>query len=308
MKNSRKTSLIVIAGPTAVGKTDLSIRAAKHFKTEIISADSRQIFKEMSIGTAKPLAHEMSGVKHHFIDSHSIFENYNAGKFEVDAIDLINELSEKYQILVMTGGSGLYVKAVCEGFDAIPEGENKIRNELNNEFSVNGIESLLAELKVKDPEYFLIIDKSNRQRVIRALEVIRSTGHPFSSYRKQFFVPRQFNVIKIGIERPREELYDRINKRVDLMLQNGLLEEVKSLYSKRSLNALQTVGYQEFFDFLEGKITLDEAIELVKRNSRRFAKRQLTWFKRDPEMQWFNADADEEILEYIKTVLNKKEA
>ncbi|WMJ73449.1 tRNA (adenosine(37)-N6)-dimethylallyltransferase MiaA [Cytophagaceae bacterium ABcell3] len=295
--------LVVITGPTACGKTDLCVRLAKHFQTEVISADSRQFFREMSIGTAKPDISELEGVKHHFIDSHSVFEEYNAGQYESDVLSLLALLFKSKNPVIMTGGSGMYIQAVCEGFDALPEGNAEVRAELNSLLKERGLEVLLEELKEKDPVYFSTVDRANPQRVIRALEVIRCSGKPYSSFRKKEASERPFKSIKICIERPREELYDRINRRVDLMMEHGLLKEAERLYENRHLNPLQTVGYQELFDFMEGKTSLEEAVELIKRNTRRYAKRQITWFRRDPEMNWFPAGAEREIQKFIEDAI-----
>lgn len=282
-----KPRLISIVGPTAVGKTAYAIKLAKEIGTEIISADSRQFYKEMTIGTAKPNADELSQVPHHFIDSHSIQDFYSAGEFERDALDLLERLFQKYDTVVAVGGSGLYLKALWEGFDEMPEIKDGVRDQLNNEFAETGLEPLLQELKILDPEYFNKVDQSNHQRVIRALEVIRSTGQPFSAFRNKD--PKQerfFDNVKIGLEMEREQLNQRIDARMDLMIESGLFEEAEKLYSQKELNALQTVGYKEIFDFMDGQYDKDEAIRLLKRNSRRYAKRQMTWFKADQEIRW----------------------
>lgn len=291
--------LIVIVGPTAVGKTDLCVELAKYFEIPVISADSRQFFKEMTIGTAKPSNEEMQGVVHHFINSHSITQPFNAGAYSEEALKLIDKLFAEKNYLILTGGSGLYIKAVCEGFDEMPEVEEEIRNQLVSEYSYKGLSPLLEELKVSDPVYFEEVDKANHQRILRALEVIRSTGVPFSFYRKNEKASRSFRVIKIGLERPREELYGRINRRMDLMLEAGLEEEVQTLIPYKNMNALQTVGYKEVFDFLDGIYDREEMIRLLKRNSRRYAKRQLTWFKKDKEYHWFNPAQKAEIIDFI---------
>ncbi|WP_342665067.1 tRNA (adenosine(37)-N6)-dimethylallyltransferase MiaA [Sporocytophaga myxococcoides] len=292
--------LIVIAGPTAVGKTDLCVELAQHFAVPVISADSRQFFKEMSIGTAKPTAAEMKSVVHYFIDSHSIAEPFNAGSYSEEALKLIDHLFTEKDYLILTGGSGLYIKAVCEGFDEMPEVEEETRSQLVSELSDKGLSPLLEELKVSDPVYYEQVDKSNHQRILRALEVIRSTGIPFSFYRKNEKASRNFEIIKIGLERPREELYERINRRMDLMLEAGLEAEVKALIPYKNMNALQTVGYKEVFDFFDGIYEREEMIRLLKRNSRRYAKRQLTWFKKDKEYHWFNPAQKAEIIDFIK--------
>ncbi len=300
--------LIVIAGPTAVGKTDLCIELAKHFEVPVISADSRQFFKEMSIGTAKPTTAEMQGVAHYFIDSHSIAEPFNAGAYSEEALKLIDRLFTEKDYLILTGGSGLYIKAVCEGFDEMPEIEEGTRNQLLLEYADKGLLPLLEELKVSDPVYYEQVDKANHQRILRALEVIRSTGVPFSFYRKNEKASRSFKTIKIGLERPREELYERINRRMDLMLEAGLEAEVKALMPYKNMNALQTVGYKEVFNFLDGMYDREEMIRLLKRNSRRYAKRQLTWFKKDKEYRWFNPVQKAEIIDFIKAESGRQKA
>lgn len=294
-----KHTLIVIAGPTAVGKTAVAIHLAKHFNTEIISADSRQFFKEMSIGTAKPNASELSEVKHHFIDSHSISQDYNVGKYETEAITLLEDLFSKNNVLVLIGGSGLYINAVCEGFDPLPEANEEIREKIDALLEKEGLEGLQKLLKELDPVYYDQVDLQNPQRMGRALEVCLSSGKPYSSLRSGKTKKRNFNILKIGLEMPRELLYERIDKRVDEMMKMGLLEEVKQLLPYKTKNALQTVGYKELFDHLEGNSDLGTAISLIKQHTRNFAKRQLTWFKRDKEIKWFNVGQEKEILLYL---------
>ncbi|MBS7567025.1 tRNA (adenosine(37)-N6)-dimethylallyltransferase MiaA [Mucilaginibacter sp. Bleaf8] len=300
--------LVVIAGPTAIGKTAAAIVLAQHYQTEIISADSRQFFREMSIGTAKPSPAELAVVKHHFIDSHSIQELVSVGDFERQGLELLNELYQKHDVVIMAGGSGLYIKAICEGFDDLPTAEPGIREKLNAQLTEHGIGYLQEQLKAADPIYFEQVDQHNPQRLIRALEVFESTGKPYSSYRKGSQQQRPFNIIKIGLDIPREQLYERINHRVDMMVAQGLLDEVKSLLSHRHLNALNTVGYSEIFDYLDGKIDLNEAIETIKQNTRRFAKRQLTWFRKDTGIQWFQPADIEGMLAYIDTKLAEQPA
>lgn len=293
--------LIVIAGPTAVGKTDLCINLAKKFNTEIISSDSRQFFKETILGTAKPSDLQLSEVPHHFINSLSIHDNYDVKSFEEDALNLMQEIFQKHDIIIMTGGSGLYIDAICNGFDDMPQVGSEIRQKIIKEYELKGLVFLQEEVKLLDPEYFALVDQNNPQRLMRALEVCRGTGKPFSSFRNKKKVDRPFKIIKIGLEREREELYRRIDLRMDLMIQEGLFEEAVSLFPHKHLNALQTVGYSEIFGFLEGNYDKEEAIRLLKRNSRRYAKRQLTWFKRDSEMTWFHPDQLEDVLEFIST-------
>ena len=294
--------LINVVGATAIGKTALSIRLAQHFNTEIISCDSRQFYKEMTIGTAVPESEELSAVTHHFIQNRSIHEDYNVGQFEHDALDLLETLFEQFKVLILVGGSGLYVKAVTEGLDVFPQIDPAIRTQLISTFDEQGIEPLLEQLKVLDATTYQSIDRDNHQRVIRALEVCLGTGKPFASFLLNKVKQRNFKTVTIGLTADRELIYQRINRRVDQMIQSGLLEEAKSLYPHRKLNALQTVGYKELFDHLDGKCTLEEAIDEIKKNTRRFAKRQGTWFRKDPSIQWFDYQSDfEGIIKYLHT-------
>ncbi|UOQ71395.1 tRNA (adenosine(37)-N6)-dimethylallyltransferase MiaA [Hymenobacter cellulosilyticus] len=282
-----KPTLLVITGPTAVGKTALCVQLAQHYQTDVISADSRQFFRELSIGTAKPTAAEMQGVTHHFIDSHSITEEYNAGRFEVDCLGLLDQLFQQHQVVILTGGSGLYLQAVTEGLDEMPLADLTVRAALQQELAEHGLAPLVAELERLDPVTYARIDRQNHQRVVRALEVTRSTGQPFSSFHTpKVAKERSFQTIKIALSRDREELYQRIDQRVDHMLEAGLLAEATALLPYRHHNALQTVGYQEIFDFLDGLYDWPEAVRLLKRNTRHYAKRQLTWLRRDPQYQW----------------------
>ena len=286
----KRKRLIVVVGATAVGKTAESIRIAKILKTEIVSADSRQFYKEMNIGVARPSIEELETVPHHLIAHISVTDSYNVARYEQDALKCIEGLFERYEDVVLTGGSGLFVKAVCEGLDEIPDADIEIRNELNELFATQGIEPLQRELSEKDPEYWKIVDKQNHIRLIRALEVCRQTGRTFTSYRNNRKVERDFEIVKLGIRREREELLERIYKRVDLMIEQGLIEEVKGLIEYRDLQALNSVGYKEVFEYLDGKTTFEEAVEAIKINTRRYAKRQMTWFCKDKEIQWFNAE------------------
>ena len=297
--------LIIIAGPTAIGKTALSIALAQHFSCPILSADSRQFFKEMTIGTAKPSSEEIKGVPHYFIDSHSITEHYNVGKYETEAITLLDQLFQTNEKIILVGGSGLYVDAICKGFDELPEADMEVRNEIGSLFEAEGIKGLQDLLRKLDPDYYNTVDLQNPQRISRALEVSLTAGVPYSTLRKGEKRQRNFITIKIGLNTSREVLYSRINKRVDEMMKNGLLEEVKSLVPYKHLNALQTVGYKELFDYLDNKTDLKTAIELLKQNTRRFAKRQLTWFRRDEEIKWFEPEELEEIIAYINTTCKK---
>lgn len=301
MNHEPQNQLIVIAGPTASGKTAAAIRLAQHHKTVILSADSRQFYQEMAIGTAKPSADELAAAKHYFIDSHTVTEPFSVGDFEKQGLALLTEMFKTHDKVILVGGSGLYIKALCEGFDDIPQADPAIREQLNIQFAENGIAPLQDELKQADPVYYAEADINNPQRIIRALEVYRHTGVPFSSYRKATVNTRPFNILKIALDLPREVLYDRINQRVDTMVKDGLVDEVKSLIPYRDVNALNTVGYSEIFDYLDGRLTLDKAIELIKQNTRRFAKRQLTWFRKDKDIHWLAPD--EVTVEKIEDLL-----
>lgn len=298
----RKGTLIVVVGPTAIGKTKLAIDIAQNFDAEIISSDSRQFYQEMEIGTAVPSQEELAAIKHHFIQHISIVKDYSVGDFEREALEFIQEYFEKKEILVMVGGSGLYEKAVTQGLDNFPEIPAEIRTRLNQELSRFGLEKLQKELAEKDSMYFSKIDENNPQRVIRALEIIRGSGKTYSSFLNQNKKARDFDVIKIGLTAEREMIYERINQRVDVMMKNGLLGEVKKLYGFKALNALQTVGYRELFAYFEGEYDLNFAIEEIKKNTRRFAKRQLTWYRKDNLVQWFDFRNKELVINY----LNKK--
>lgn len=301
--NSTKPLLVSIVGPTAVGKTALAIKIATRFRTEILSADSRQFYEELVIGTAKPNSEELGAVKHHFIDSHSIEELYSAGDFGRDARQLITRLHQKNPIVVAVGGSSLYLKALWEGFDEMPEITPLIRTELNQAFQSDGLSNLLEELEESDPAYYAEVDRQNPQRVIRALEVIRSTGKPFSSFRKSKKQDLPYENLKIGLSIERELLFTRINARMDEMIANGLFEEVQGLIPFKNHNALQTVGYTEIFRYLDGEYDREEAMRLLKRNSRRYAKRQMTWFKRYEDVYWFEPNQEEEIVQLIRSQL-----
>lgn len=298
--------LISLVGATAIGKTDLAIRLAQHYHTDILSADSRQFYKEMYIGTAVPNPQELAGAKHHFIQDRSIFEDYSVGKFEKDATALLDELFQSRDIVIMVGGSGLYVDAVLQGLDAFPELDPGIREKLKQELNEGGIEPLQARLKNLDPISYERMDIFNKQRLIRALEICIGTGTPFSKFWKKNKKQRNFIPVKIGLEADRELVYQRINQRVDVMMQQGLLNEVNRLYPNRHLNALQTVGYKELFEYLEGNCSLEFAVSEIKKNTRRFAKRQGTWFRKDKRIKWFDRDAHlEEITSYIDLQIEK---
>ena len=295
--------LISIAGPTAIGKTAAAIELANYYHTEIISADSRQFYREMSIGTAKPSPQELAAAPHHFIGSHSITDDINVGNFEQEGLALLDELFAKHNVVIMAGGSGLYIKAITEGFDNLPEVDPAIRENLNKIFAEQGITALQQKLILADPAYYNLVDLQNPQRLIRALEVFESTGKPYSSYRKGSYQQRPFNIIKLGLDMPREELYERINKRVDIMIESGLLDEVTQLLPYRHLNALHTVGYSEIFDYVDGKTDLPTAISMIKQNTRRFAKRQLTWFRKDKDTHWFHPTGIPAMINTINDII-----
>ncbi|MFN4146936.1 MAG: tRNA (adenosine(37)-N6)-dimethylallyltransferase MiaA [Runella sp.] len=292
--------LVVIAGPTAVGKTDLCVRLAQILDTEIVSADSRQFYQELNIGTAKPTLSERGGIRHHFIDSHTIEELYSAGAFERDALAVLDKIFETKNVAILTGGSGLYIKAVCEGLDNLPDTPPELRTELMKQLQTEGLSKLQNQLRQLDPIYCAHNDLQNTQRVVRALEVCLMTGQPFSSFREKKTALRPFRILSFALERDRTELYQRIDQRMDKMLEGGLLEEVASLKPYRNHNALQTVGYKEVFDFFDGLYDYDEMVRLLKRNSRRYAKRQMTWFKNQGQFQWVSADDLRYILSCIK--------
>jgi tRNA dimethylallyltransferase len=294
-----KNFLIVILGPTGVGKSDLSVDVAGHFKAEIISADSRQFYKEMKIGTAVPPEDQLGRVSHHFIRFLSVKDYFSSSLFERAVLEMLPLLFSKNKIAIMTGGSGMYIDAVCNGIDDIPDIDPLVREKYNAKFKTEGIESLRAELKLIDPDYYGKVDLRNHKRIIRALEIYGTTGRCYTEFLVDKKVERDFNIVKIGLARKREELYQKINSRVDEMIRDGLEEEARELFEFRELNPLKSVGYREFFDFFEGKISRDKAIELIKRNSRRYAKRQMTWWSRDRQIKWFDASQIQDIIEYI---------
>ena len=291
--------LIVIGGPTASGKTGLAIALAKKFHAEIISADSRQFYNKLDIGTAKPSTIELNSVVHHFINFLEPNEDYNIGRFEIDALKKIEELFKTNEYVVLVGGSGLYIQAVCEGIDELPESDPILREKFKKIIEEDGLEKLAEYLKEKDPEYFEIVDKKNKHRIIRALEVIEQSGITYTELRKSIKKIRPFDIIKIAIDLDRKELYQKINERVDEMIKVGLVGEVTSLLPYRNLNALKTVGYEEIFDYLDHTIPLDEAVELIKKHSRNYAKRQVTWFKRDKKFEWIKGNLLEEATKII---------
>ena len=296
-----KKYIIVIAGPTAIGKTDLAVKLAKELNTVVISADSRQFFKEMSIGTAKPNYEELQNVKHYFIDCISVTEELNAGEYEKQVLNLLNELFVLHNMVILVGGSGLFINSVLNGVDVLPEKDEQLRLHLKKEFEEKGLDLLQKKLKELDIEYYNQVDIQNPQRLIRAIEVCILTGKKYSELRKNSIKTRPFIPIKVALDMDRDKLYERINWRVDKMMNDGLLEEVKLLLPYKKLNALNTVGYKELFDFLEEKLKIEEAVELIKKNTRNYAKRQLTWFRKDEEYKWFNPNQFDQILHWIQT-------
>ena len=301
LKDPKDKTVIIICGPTAVGKTPVAISIAKHFQTEIISADSRQCYKELKIGVARPTDEELKEVPHHFIASHliaigSISENINAAFFEKYTLQKVNDLFKTHQIVIMVGGTGLYIKAFCEGLDEIPAIDESVRKKIIEDHEKHGLGWLQEEVKSKDPAFYKVGEIQNPQRMMRALEVIESTGQSILRFRSNKKVKRDFRIIKIGLELPKEELHANINSRVDKMINDGLVEEVSSLQGYRDVNALQTVGYSEIFKHLDGKISLGGAIEEIKKNTRQYAKRQMTWFKKDKEINWVDAKQRSEIV------------
>lgn len=292
-------SLIVITGPTAVGKTELCIDIAKYYGVPIINADSRQIYRELKIGTATPTEEQLKSVKHYFVGSISIDNYYNASMYEQDVLTLLDKQFKHSPIQLLTGGSMMYIDAVCNGIDDIPTIREDIREEMKKRYANEGLEALCEDLRRLDPEHYEIVDKKNYRRVIHALEICYQTGRTYTSFRRQEKKQRPFKIIKIGLNREREELYHQINLRVDQMMTDGLLDEVLSLQSKRTNNALNTVGYKEMFTYLDGTWSLEEAVERIKGNTRRYARKQLTWFKRDEEIRWFHPQQKEDILKYI---------
>lgn len=298
---TNKGILVILVGPTAVGKTDLSIALAKKLGCPIISADSRQVYREMRIGTAVPSQEQLNSVQHYFIQNKSIHDRFTAGMFEIEVIALLDKLFEKHPVVLMVGGAGLYIDAVQKGIDDIPIPSEKVRHDLMKKLETEGIESLVALLKELDPDFYDQVDLKNPKRLLRALEVCQTAGKPYSQLRNNFDNKRPFKTVLLGLNLEREILYNRINRRVDLMVAEGLVDEAKELYPQRSCNALNTVGYKELFDHFDGKISLDEAIDLIKRNSRRYAKRQLTWFGKY-DMPWFSPSQEEAITEHLLTL------
>jgi tRNA dimethylallyltransferase len=303
--SNRQNFLIVITGPTAIGKTKVAVETALHFQTEIISADSRQIFRELTIGTAVPDPSELAAVKHHFIHSHSVSDTYNASRYETEVLGLLEKLFEQYPVVVMAGGSMLYIDAVCNGIDVMPDILPEVRDDLKKQLKEEGIESLRLQLKNCDPEYYGRVDLKNPARIMHALEVYVMTGKPYSSFRTSPQKERNFSVIKIGLNCDREKLHNRINARVDQMIEAGLEEEAHSVYHLSHLQSLNTVGYREFYSYFKGEIPKDKAIELIKRNTRRYARKQLTWFRNDQKMKWFTPGDISGVIDYAENVIHK---
>ena len=296
--SSAKT-LIVITGPTAVGKTALCLDIAQHFGIPIINADSRQIYKELKIGTASPTSEQLQLVPHYFVGSLSLTDYYSASLFEQQVLEILSRQFRSHDFALMAGGSMMYIDAVCDGIDDIPTVDDVTRETLKQRLKEEGLEALVEQLKELDPEYYEIVDRQNPRRVVHGLEICLMTGRTYTSFRKREKKERPFRIVKIGLNRPREELYDRINQRVDQMMQQGLLDEAKALYPMRQMNALNTVGYKELFDYLDGRWPLEEAVERIKGNTRRYARKQLTWYKKDPQIRWFHPDEKEQIISYI---------
>ena len=301
----KMATLIVILGPTGVGKTNISLQLAEKFGCPIVSSDSRQFYRELKIGVAAPSNDELKRVEHYFIGTHSIFDEYNAGQYEADAIKLLEELFQKHNVVLLVGGSMMYIDAVCKGFDNIPTVDAKVRNFWQKEYAEKGLEFIQNELKRFDEKHYSEVDLKNPKRILHALEICSMTGKPYSNLRTGEKKKRNFNILKIGLNRPRPELYERINKRVDQMVKDGLIDEAKQFYPHKSLNTLNTVGYKELYEHWDGKYDLDFAINLIKQDSRRYAKRQMTWFNRDMEINWFHPDEEETIEQFISNSLQQ---
>lgn len=298
-----KKTLIVLIGPTGVGKTDLSIKIAEKYGSPIISADSRQLYSDLKIGTAAPTEEYLKRVKHYFVGTLKLTDYYSAAQYESEAISLLEELFKSNNTILLTGGSMMYIDAICKGIDDIPTVDSETRQMMMEKYEKEGLDRLCAELKLLDPEYYSTVDLKNPKRVIHALEICYMTGKTYTSFRTGNKKQRPFDIIKIGLCRDREELYERINKRVDIMIKEGLVDEVKSVYEYRKLNSLNTVGYKEIIQYLEGNCTLEFAIEKIKQNSRIYSRKQMTWFKRDNDITWFHPDKEEEIMEFIESKL-----
>ncbi len=300
MTIEKQKYLLILLGPTGVGKTDLSIRVAEYFHSPVVSCDSRQLYKGLTIGTAAPTAKQLAQVKHYFIGNLELTDYYNASRFEEESIALLSELHKQHDTVVMTGGSMMYIDAVCKGIDDLPTVDENLRKDLLELYEKEGLDPIRNQLKILDPIFYSQVDLQNYKRVIHALEICLMTGKPYSSLRTNTSKKRPFNIIKIGLMRDREELYDRINRRVDQMMEEGLLEEARKAYPLRHLNSLNTVGYKELFQYFDGNWTLDFAIEKIKQNSRIYSRKQMTWFKRDQEIRWYQADDEKGIFRELK--------
>jgi tRNA dimethylallyltransferase len=294
-----KPTLIVLLGPTGVGKTNISLEISQKFNAPIISSDSRQFYRELKTGTAAPTEKELAQAKHYFIGTHSIHDEYNAGQYEQDVIHLLDELFLTHSVVMLVGGSMMYVDAVCNGMDDLPTITDVVRNQWLKIYEKEGLEYIQQELQKLDPEHYKSVDLKNYKRVLHALEICTMTGKTYSEQRTGVRKERKFNILKIGLNRPRPELYERINQRVDVMMDDGLLEEARQYYSFKHLNTLNTVGYKELYQYMDGELTLDEAVQKIKQDSRRYAKRQLTWFNRDKEVNWFHPDKTDDIITFI---------
>ena len=299
-----KKTLIVLIGPTGVGKTELSLSIAEHFNTCIVSSDSRQLYADLRIGTAAPTPSQLARVKHHFVGILQLTDYYSAAQYETEVLAKLEKLFQEHDVVVLTGGSMMYVDAICKGIDDIPTVDQETRELMVQKYEEEGLERLCAELKILDPEYYQIVDLKNPKRVIHALEICYMTGKTYTSFRTQSTKERPFRIIKVGLTRDREELYDRINRRVDEMMKDGLLEEARSVYAYKHLNSLNTVGYKEIFQYIDGEWTLDFAIEKIKQNSRIYSRKQMTWFKRDKDITWFHPDQQTEIMNHINHLLS----
>jgi len=293
-------TLIVLIGPTGVGKTELSLKIAENYHTEIISADSRQLYADLKIGTAAPTREQLERVRHHFVGTLQLTDYYSAAQYEADVLNTLNQLFQIHPVVLLTGGSMMYVDAVCKGIDDIPTVDRETRELMIHRYETEGLERLCAELKLLDPEYYNIVDLKNPKRVVHALEICYMTGKTYTSFRTRSNKKRPFHILKIGLKRDREELYERINRRVDQMIDEGLVEEARSVYPYRHLNSLNTVGYKEIFNYLDGTWTLPFAIEKIKQNSRIYSRKQMTWFKRDTDIAWFHPDETDKIEAYIQ--------
>jgi tRNA dimethylallyltransferase len=303
---TKRKDLIVIIGPTGVGKTELSLRVAERYSTEIVSADSRQLYADLKIGTAAPTDQQLARVKHHLVGTLQLTDYYSAARYEEEAMAIITNLFQSHDNVVLTGGSMMYVDAVCNGIDDIPTVDAETRQLMMQRYEEEGLERLCAELRLLDPEYYNIVDLKNPKRVIHALEICYMTGRTYTSFRTQQKKARPFNIIKVGLTRDREELYERINRRVDIMMEEGLLEEAQRFYDLRSLNSLNTVGYKELYAYMEETTTLEFAVEKIKQNSRIYSRKQMTWFKRDESIRWFHPDNEKEIMDYIQQSIEQQ--